>query len=394
VRYQAALHPDTLDSSLEAREGYQSVGVWSSGVSGNLAGHMRHRVGIIGCGNISDTYFGISSKFADLEVVACTDMDEGKARAQGEKYGVRVLTLEEILGSDVTALVNLTPPAAHAEVTLRALEAGKHVYTEKPLAVSFEDGLRIRDVAMRRGLRVGSAPDTFMGAGLQTSRALLEAGAIGQPLNAFASMTSRGPEGWHPNPFFFFQPGAGPLFDMGPYYITALVHFFGGIQSVTASARKSRETRVSKSGEQIPVNTPTHVSANLEFASGVIVTLLVSFDMQHSTLPRFELYGSSGTLLAPDPNTFNGDVQVRTDAVDGWVTEPLTRPYQENSRGLGLADMMRAIAQNRAHRASLELSLHVLETMHAVLRSAETGQRVHLETTTTQPAMLEASETF
>jgi predicted dehydrogenase len=181
---------------------------------------------------------------------------------------------------------------------------------------------------------------------------------------------------------------------MGPYYLTALVHFFGGIDSVTASARKSLETRVAKSGERIPVNTPTHVSANLEFASGVMATLLVSFDMQHSTLPRFELYGSSGTLLAPDPNTFGGDVQLRTDAVSGWVTEPLTRPYQENSRGLGLADMMRAIAENRAHRASLDLSLHVLEAMHAVLRSAESGQRVRLETTCVQPAMLEASEAF
>jgi predicted dehydrogenase len=350
---------------------------------------MRIQIGIIGCGNISDTYFQIPQKFSDLEVIACTDMDTERARIQSEKYGVPSMTLEELLSGNAIAVVNLTPPAAHAEVTLRALNAGKHVYTEKPLAVSLEDGFKIRDLATAKGLRVGSAPDTFMGAGLQTSRALLEAGAIGTPLNAFASMTGRGPEGWHPNPTFFYQPGAGPLFDMGPYYITALVHFFGKIQSVTASARKSLETRTSKSGASIPVSTPTHVSANLEFSSGAIATLLVSFDQQHSTLPRFELYGTTGTLLAPDPNTFGGDVQLRTDAIDGWVTEPLTRPYQENSRGLGLADMLHAIQENRPHRASLELSLHVLETMHAILDSAEQGRRITLETRTDQPAMLE-----
>ncbi len=355
---------------------------------------MRHRVGIVGCGNISDTYFEITQKFQQLEVVACTDMDAAKLRAQSEKYGVRAMTLRELLASDVEVVVNLTPPAAHAAVTLQALEAGKHVYTEKPLAVSLADGLAIRDLAASQGLRVGCAPDTFLGAGLQTSRELLESDAIGTPLNAFATMMSRGPEGWHPNPGFFYQPGAGPLFDMGPYYITALVNFFGAVKSVTASARMSLATRTAQNGDQIPVGTPTHVSANLEFRAGHLATLLVTFDAQHSTLPRIEVYGTGGTLLAPDPNTFGGDVQVRTDARDEWVTQELHRPYQENSRGLGLADMMQAVSEGRPHRANLDLGLHVLETMHAILDSAEQGRRVTLETAVSQPAPLSADTTF
>jgi predicted dehydrogenase len=355
---------------------------------------MKHRVSIIGCGNISDTYLEMPRKFNALEVVAVTDMDTAKRDAQAAKYGVQAVTLEELLASDVAAVVNLTPPGAHAGVTLRALEAGKHVYSEKPLAVNLIDGFKIRDLAQLKDLRVGCAPDTFLGAGLQTARDVLESGAVGEPLNAFGCMTSNGVEGWHPNPYFFYQPGAGPLFDMGPYYITALVHFFGGVKSVTASARRSLETRTAKSGEVIPVNTPTHVSANLEFESGAIATLLVSFDIQASTLPRFELYGSKGTLLAPDPNAFDGLVQHRGPGDSEWTTTPLTRPYQQNSRGLGLADMLEAAQTGRAHRASLDLALHVLETMHAVLDSAERGERVRLQSRVTQPAKLEAGQTF
>ena len=355
---------------------------------------MKHRVGIIGCGNISDTYLGISAKFDSLEVIAVSDMDITKRDAQAAKYGVRALEIDALLASDVDVIVNLTPPVAHASVTMQALEAGKHVYSEKPLAVSLEDGWAIRDLALRKNLRVGCAPDTFLGAGLQTARNLLERGAIGTPLNAFASMMSRGPEGWHPNPGFFYQPGAGPLFDMGPYYITALIHFFGGIQSVTASARKSLEARVAGTGAVIPVNTVTHVSANLEFASGCIATLLLTFDVQQSTLPRFELYGTTGTLIAPDPNIFDGPVLLRGAQSEDWTEQPVTRPYNDNSRGLGLAEMMEAHRQGHPHRASLDLALHVLETMHAILSSAERGERVKLETSVTQPELLPSSTAF
>lgn len=355
---------------------------------------MKHRVGIIGCGNISDTYLEMNTKFSMLEVVAVTDMDLVKRDAQAAKYGVRALEIDALLMSDVDVIVNLTPPAAHASVTLQALEAGKHVYSEKPLAVRLEDGRAIRDLALQKGLRVGCAPDTFLGAGLQTSRQLLEGGAIGQPLNAFASMMSFGPEKWHPNPSFFYQPGAGPLFDMGPYYITALIHFFGGVKSVTASARKSLEARVAGNGAVIPVNTVTHVSANLEFTSGCMATLLLSFDVQQSGLPRLELYGATGTLLAPDPNTFGGPVLLRNSDASDWTEQPVTRPYSGNSRGLGLAEMMSAHQHGHPHRASLELALHVLETMHAILESSERGARVALNSTIKQPALLPLSTTF
>ena len=355
---------------------------------------MKHRIGIIGCGNISDTYLEMNVRFSSLEVVAVSDMDIAKRDAQAAKYGVRALEIDALLASDVDAIVNLTPPAAHASVTLRALEAGKHVYSEKPLAVSLADGWAIRDLAVQKGLRVGCAPDTFLGAGLQTARELLENSAIGTPLNAFASMMSRGPEGWHPNPEFFYQPGAGPLFDMGPYYITALIHFFGSVSSVTASARKSLEARVSGTGAIIPVNTVTHVSANLEFEGGCMATLLLTFDAQQSTLPRFELYGTTGTLLAPDPNTFDGPVLLRGAEADDWTEQPVTRPYSDNSRGLGLAEMMNAHQQRHPHRASLDLALHVLETMHAILGSSERGMRVKLETSVTQPELLPSSTSF
>ena len=355
---------------------------------------MKHRVGIIGCGNISDTYLEMSAKFSSLEVVAVSDMDIAKRDAQAAKYGVRALEIDALLASDVDVIVNLTPPAAHASVTMRALEAGKHVYSEKPLAVSLADGWAIRDLAAANGLRVGCAPDTFLGAGLQTSRELLEYGAIGRPLNAFASMMSRGPEGWHPNPEFFYQPGAGPLFDMGPYYITALIHLFGGISSVTASARKSLESRVAGTGAVIPVNTVTHVSANLEFESGCMATLLLTFDVQQSGLPRFELYGTTGTLLAPDPNTFDGPVLLRGADENDWTEQPITRPYTDNSRGLGLAEMMDAFASGHPHRASVDLALHVLETMHAILESAERGVRVKLETSVIQPELLPSNVAF
>ena len=355
---------------------------------------MKHRVGIIGCGNISDTYLEMGAKFASLEVIAVADMDAVKRDAQAAKYGVQALEIDALLASNVDVIVNLTPPAAHASVTMRALASGKHVYSEKPLAVRLEDGWAIRDLALQKGLRVGCAPDTFLGAGLQTSRQLLENSAIGQPLNSFASMMSRGPEGWHPNPEFFYQPGAGPLFDMGPYYITALIHFFGSISSVTASARKSLEARVSGTGAVIPVNTVTHVSANLEFTGGCMATLLLTFDVQQSTLPRFELYGTTGTLIAPDPNTFGGPVLLRGADANDWTEQPVTRPYTDNSRGLGLAEMMNAFAGGHPHRASLDLALHVLETMHAILGSAERGERVKLETSVTQPELLPSSVAF
>jgi predicted dehydrogenase len=355
---------------------------------------MKQRIGIIGCGNISDTYLEMNRKFTGLEVVAVTDMDTVRRDAQAAKYGVQAMDLGELLSSDVAAVVNITPPGAHASVTLQALEAGKHVYSEKPLAVGLEDGFKIRDLAAAKGLRVGCAPDTFLGAGLQTSRDLLESGILGTPLNAFACMTSNGVEGWHPNPHFFYQPGAGPLFDMGPYYITALVHLLGAVKSVTASARKSLETRTAKNGDVIPVNTPTHVSANLEFVSGAIGTLLTTFDVQASTLPRIEVYGSDGTLLAPDPNTFDGPVRYRSKGDGDWLEADINRPYRENSRGIGLADMLAAAQEGRTHRASLELAVHVLETMHAVLKSAEEGRRVTLETTVAQPEALPSSLTF
>jgi predicted dehydrogenase len=352
------------------------------------------RVGIVGVGKISDIYLQSDRKFDIFKTVACTDLDYDRAQAQAAAYNIRAVpSVAELLADpEIELIINLTVPHAHGAVALAALEAGKSVYNEKPLTVERADAQRLLALAEEKGLRVGCAPDTFLGAGLQTCRALIDAGAIGTPVAATAFMLSHGPEDWHPNPDFFYQPGAGPLFDMGPYYITALVNCLGPVASVTGAARASFPERVIGSeplkGNVIKVNTPTHTAGVLQFASGTIATLVTSFDVWSHTTPNLEIYGSEGSLSLPDPNTFGGPVRLRRAGESEWREIALDHGYGENSRGIGVADMAYAIRQGRPQRASGALAFHVLDVMHAVLDAAREQRHIQLSSGVERPAAL------
>jgi predicted dehydrogenase len=351
------------------------------------------RVGIIGCGNISAAYLKCAQLFERLRVVGVADLDAERSRARAAEYEVRAEPVDALLADpEIEAVINLTVPKAHAQVGRQILEAGKHAYGEKPLATEREDGRALLQLADRLKLRVGSAPDTFLGGGLQTARKLIDDGWIGRPVAATAFMMSSGVEMWHPDPAFFYRPGAGPLFDMGPYYLTALISFLGPVKSVSGSAATSfSERRITSkpyAGQMLTVETPTHITSLLEFRSGAVATLITSFDVQASELPRIEVYGSQGTLSVPDPNTFGGPVRIRRAGVKEWSEVPLTHGYVTNSRGLGLADMAHAISSGRPHRASGELAFHVLDVMQATLESAARGCRLEIESCCERPAPL------
>lgn len=353
------------------------------------------KVGIVGTGNISAAYLQIARELGLFEVVAVSDSDMARAAQVAAENGIKALTFAELLAHpEVVAVVNLTPPAAHAEVDLAVLNAGKHVYGEKPLAVERSDGQAIIELAKVKGLRVGCAPDTFLGAGLQTAREVLDAGRIGQPVSVNAFFMGAGPESWHPNPDFFYRRGAGPLFDLGPYYLTALVHLLGGVQKVGAMATKAAPERLITSqpryGQRIPVETPTHVAAHLGFGGGVVATLITSFDIPASDVPRIEIHGTEGTLSVPDPNTFGGPLKIRMKGEDAWTEIPLSRPFSDNARGIGLADMLHAQATGAPHRASGDLAFHVLDVMHTILEAAEAERTLTPKTTAQRPAALEA----
>jgi len=352
------------------------------------------KVGIIGTGNISGIYFQNGKRFESMEVVACADLDVERAKEKAAEHGIRGYSVEDLLADpDIQMVINLTIPAAHASVCLKALEAGKHVYVEKPLAVTREEGQQVLELAKRKGLLVGSAPDTFLGGGIQTSIKLIEDGWIGTPIGATAFMMSGGHETWHPSPEFYYQKGGGPMFDMGPYYLTALIALLGPITRVTGSARASFPERTISSqpkfGQKVKVETPTHVAGIMEFASGPIGTLLTSFDVKGgSTLPRIEVYGSHGTLLVPDPNNFGGPISICRSGSKEWSTIPLTHGKAENARGVGAADMARAILTGRKHRANGELAFHVLEAMHGFHDAAEQGAHYVMKSTCERPAPL------
>jgi predicted dehydrogenase len=350
------------------------------------------RVGIVGCGVIAPAYANTLQELGNVELVACADMLPERAEALAAGHGARVSTIDELLvADDVDAVVNLTPPRAHAELTRAALDAGRAVFSEKPLAVEFADGRELVTLAAERGLRLGCAPDTFLGAGLQTARAAIDRGDIGEPLAASAFMLQGGPEWWHPDPEFFYQHGAGPLFDMGPYYFTALVQLLGPARSVSGGARISRAKRTISSeprrGEQIDVTVPTHVASVIEHAAGPLATLVMSFDVL-DWRNSIEIYGSEGVLAVPDPNTFGGPVRVKSVGSIEWSDVPLVDAHLPQHRGIGLADMLWAQRTGRPHRASGELALHVLELMTGTIRSSDTGQRVDLETICERAALL------
>jgi len=353
-------------------------------------------IGIVGCGKISGIYLQNLSTYAGIRVVACADIDVQRAEVQAERYGVpRACSVEALLSdADVDIVVNLTIPAAHGTVGLAALHAGKSVYNEKPLALNRDEAQRMLAVARERGLRIGGAPDTFLGGGLQTCRKLLDDGAIGVPVAATAFMMSHGHESWHPNPDFYYQMGGGPMFDMGPYYLTALVATLGPVRRVTGSARITVPERAITSqplaGTNIKVNVPTHVAGVLDFASGPIATIVTSFDVWSANVPRLEIYGSDGTLSLPDPNTFGGPVRLRRAGEQEWSEVPLTHGNISNSRGLGVLDMARAIQQGRPHRANGDLASHVLATMQAIHEASERGVHSDLLEQCERPAAIPA----
>ena len=347
-------------------------------------------VGVVGCGTISRIYLENCTASPLLRVVACADLDLARAEERAQQFGVpRACAPDELLADpEIDLVLNLTIPAAHAAVAVAALEAGKHVYNEKPLAVSREDGRRILELAAARGLRVGGAPDTFLGAGLQTGLRLLDEGAIGAPVAATAMFLSPGHERWHPSPDFYYQKGGGPLFDMGPYYITALIALLGPVARVSATTRTTFPTRTigskPRAGETIAVEVPTHHTAILEFAGGAVATLIASFDVAGGYPPHLELYGTTGHMRLPDPNTFGGPLHLRQDE-QGWAEVPLDAGKTQNARGLGVEDMAAAIAEGRPHRASGELVFHVLDVMHAIEEAAAAGASIAVTSSCERP---------
>jgi predicted dehydrogenase len=350
------------------------------------------KLGIIGCGNISSIYLEKSQTFDILQPVACADLIVERAQAQAKKFGIpKVMTVQEMLADpEIEIILNLTIPNAHASVGLAALEAGKSVYNEKPLTITRQEGQRMLQIAAEKHLLVGCAPDTFMGAGIQTCVKLIDEGAIGRPVAATAFMLCHGHESWHPDPEFYYKIGGGPLFDMGPYYLTALVSLLGPVKRVSGSAQISFPTRTitskPKDGTVITVDTPTHLAAILDFANGTVATLVTSFDVWAANVPRIEIYGTEGSLSVPDPNSFGGPVQIWRAGTRAWEDVPLVPIRAENSRSLGVADMAYALRTGRRHRANGQMAYHVLDVMHAVHDASRESRYIHMESTCGRPA--------
>jgi predicted dehydrogenase len=350
----------------------------------------QYNIGIIGVGNISPAYIKGCRAFDILNLVACADIDVARAKQVAADNDIpNAYTVDELLSDpNIDIVINLTIPAVHAEVSLKILNAGKHVYSEKPLATSLEDGKAIIDLAEKKGLRVGCAPDTFLFGQHQTARKLIDDGVIGDPIAAVAFLAGHGPESWHPNPDFFYAPGAGPMFDMGPYYLTCLVNVFGPAVRVSGSARATFPQRTAKDGHTIPVTVPTHYSGTIEFATGAVATIIQSFDVWGHRLPQMEIYGSLGTLTIPDPNGYKPrETLLFIPGKHDWEEMPITH-REDWARGIGLADMAYGIRDNRPHRASGALAFHVLELMHAFEKAYNNGAYVELTSTVARPEPL------
>jgi predicted dehydrogenase len=351
-------------------------------------------IGIIGAGFISAIYLrNLTTRWQHLHVVGVADLVPDRARSRAAEFGVQAMTIADLLAHpEIDIVLNLTIPPAHGAVCLQALEAGKSVYTEKPLALDRDEGSRILATAREKGLLVGCAPDTFLGAGLQTVRRLLDEGAIGEPVAFRARMITHGHESWHPDPAFYYQPGAGPMFDMGPYYLTAIATLLGPVARVTSLTRASFPARTitsqPRSGEIIEVNTPTHIEALLELESGVIGSLMTTFDVWDPEHASTIIYGSEGSLRLPDPNTFGGPIGLVRGEEKAWTDVPLDPGYATNSRGLGLADLATALRSGGPHRASGDLGFHVLDVMLATLESSAQGRHIPIDSTITRPAPL------
>lgn len=366
-------------------------------------------VGVIGCGNISGAYMRLAPLFRGIEMRACADMDPEAARIRAKEYGLRLETVEGLLRSDdIDIVVNLTVPSAHYAVSRTILEAGKHLYSEKPFVLSLEDGLDLERRAKEKGLRIGSAPDTFLGGAHQFARAVVDSGRLGQIASGTCHVMGPGMEHWHPNPDFFFKPGGGPVLDLGPYYFSDLVQLIGPASRVAALASTPRRERTITSkprfGQTIAVETPTTIHALVEFANGATVTFNASWDVWAHGHAPIELYGEKGTLYVPDPNFFGGEIRYTAKAEPVHKLPPWEHPLSvlnqdhpsgarlANYRAIGLADMAVGILEDRPHRCSLAFALHVIDIMTGILESGETGAFVEMRTRCERPAALGIEE--
>ncbi|TDC44452.1 Gfo/Idh/MocA family oxidoreductase [Micromonospora sp. KC207] len=352
-----------------------------------------HRVGVVGLGVISRAYLDTLADHPAVSIVAVADLDASRSAAVAAMIpGAEALSVEHLFDRpDVQTVLNLTIPAAHAEISLGAIDAGKSVYVEKPLAVAFPDGRSIIDRAASAGVRVGCAPDTVLGTGTQTARAAIDGGLIGRPLSASAVMVTPGHERWHPHPDFYYAPGGGPLLDMGPYYISALIHLLGPVRAVSGAASRLRAERVIGSGprlgHRIPVQVDTHVTGMLEHASGALSTITTTFDGVATTAAPIEVHGETGTLAVPDPNYFDGEVRLFALGGNGWHVVAPRAGYVDGSRGIGLIDDVTGDGQ-RPPRAGGDVALHVLDTMTTLLRAAAEGRRIELTTVVERPELV------
>ena len=351
------------------------------------------KVGVIGCGNISSIYLkNCTTVFSDiLDVVACADIDMERAKSKAKEFNIpHAYTVKEILYDPETEIIiNLTIPNAHYDVCMSILEAGKNAYVEKPLSITREKGWKLIEKAKEKGVLLGGAPDTFLGGGLQTCRRLIDEGVIGEPIAGTAFMTCRGHERWHPDPEFYYKVGGGPILDIGPYYITALVNLIGPVAEVKSSARITFPQRTitskPKYGQKIDVEVPTHVSGVLDFENGAVGVLMTSFDIWAAKLPFIEIYGTEGSLEVPDPNTFGGPILVYKNGTSQWEEVPVSQNYTENSRGLGVADMAYSLRTGVKHRANSDLTYHVLDIMQGIIESSEKKAFCKIESTCERP---------
>ncbi len=354
------------------------------------------RIGLIGCGNISAAYLrAAAAYFPDIAVVACADLDESRARARAEEFGLHATSVDTLLADPAVEIVlNLTVPQAHVPVGLDAVRHGKHVHCEKPLGASTAEAHTLLEAAKAAGLRVGVAPDTFLGGAHQTARRLLDEGAIGRTLSGTAFMMNHGHEHWHPDPGFYYAPGGGPMFDMGPYYLTNLVNLLGPVARVTGFATSGFDRRTvssaAKRGTVLDVGVATHVSGLMQFVSGAVVSIATSFDVWQHRHGNMELYGTEGSMVVPDPNRFGGTVSMAKGR-EAWADIPLSHGYADgNFRAIGLVDMARALRVGRPHRCDGALGFHVLEVMEAFGGASESGRFVEIESRCERPAPLPA----
>ncbi|MDB6182273.1 Gfo/Idh/MocA family protein [Paracoccus fistulariae] len=361
-------------------------------------------IGVIGAGNISAAYLRLAPLFRGIQMRAVADLNAEAAKARAKEFGIRAETVDSLLAAgDIDIVVNLTIPAAHYEVSKKILLAGKHVYSEKPFVLTLEEGQDLDRIAAEKGLRIGSAPDTFLGGSHQLARRLIDDGVVGKITSGTCFVQSPGMEMWHPNPDFFFQPGGGPVLDLGPYYISEMVQLLGPVTRVAATSGMASPTRTITSqprfGEEIPVDTPTTFHAILQFASGAQIAYITSWDVWHHDHNNIELYGRDGTLYIPDPNFFGGELRMTRKGSFTTIGLDWDHPFmQENDNGhanyraAGLADMALAIVEDRPHRCNNSFALHVVDVMTAILKSGDSGAFVQITTSCDRPEALDPEQ--